>query len=171
MAVRTYAVGDLVVPLPKAGQAAPTQLPKTLEAQLIKSITATVFPKAWKAAGGTATIEYFPLGMALVVNATPDVQAALAKYLDDVRQMNDLQIVVELKVVTMFRQARPGTPGADFLRPRTSRTRSDAGSSWPTTRIGRAPDRPPGDQHTHRPRMAILNGQEGCIRSARPNTS
>jgi hypothetical protein len=163
--VRTYSVGDLVVPLPKAGQPA-NQLPKTLEAQLIKSITTTVSPKSWKAAGGTGTLEYYPIGMALIVNAVPEVHTALAKYLDHVRQMNDLQIQVEIKVVTMSSAALAGSGlGADFLptkdQPDAIRTRMKFLSDDQAAQVLLSHS----EVNTlSAPRMAILNGQEGSVR-------
>ena len=165
MVVKTYSVGDLVVPLPKAGQPA-NQLPKTLEVQLIQSITTAVQPKSWKAAGGVGTLDYFPLGMALVVSAAPEVHQELAKYLDSVRQMNDLQIVVELKVVTMTSEALAKCPlGADFLptkeSPDTIRTRTKFVSEDQVA--GLLTGHPEITTMTA-PRLAILNGQEGCVR-------
>src|SRR5437763_722113 len=88
--MKAYHVADLVIPPPPIGAPA-TDKPKTTELELIRKITATVEPKSWTAAGGPGTIEYFPLGMALVVNSTPDVQAAVGKYLDAVRKMQDQQ--------------------------------------------------------------------------------
>jgi type II/III secretion system protein len=98
--VKTYAVADLVVPLPPAGTQ-PTDKPKTLERELIQKITTTVEPKTWATAGGPGTIEYFPLGLALVVNQTPAVQAAVERYLDTLRKISDVQVVTEMVVLTL----------------------------------------------------------------------
>jgi hypothetical protein len=58
--------------------------------QLIKVITNTIKPETWSEMGGPGTIEYYPLGMAVVVNNSADVQeqvanllAALERLLDD----------------------------------------------------------------------------------------
>jgi type II secretory pathway component GspD/PulD (secretin) len=101
--VKTYTVADLVVPLPQAGYVAdsPKVAVNTLEHELIKRITTNVAPKSWSSAGGKGSIDYFPIGMALVVNNTPTVQAAIEKYLDGLRQMLDLQVVTELVLVTV----------------------------------------------------------------------
>ena len=70
--VKTYSVGDLVISRRMAG--APLgQVAKSLEGELIASITSKVQPAAWANKGGTATIEYFPLTLSLVVNATQPV--------------------------------------------------------------------------------------------------
>lgn len=101
--LKTYAVADLVVPLPPAGTADKplTEKPKTLERELIRRITTSVAPKSWAGAGGEGTIEYFPVGLALIVNQTPDVQAAVEKMLDAMRQMQDQQVLTELRIVTV----------------------------------------------------------------------
>ena len=98
--VRTYAVADLVIPLPSAG-AAPTDKVRTRERDLINKLTAAIEPRAWAAAGGPNSIEYFPVGMALVVNATPPVHKAVEKYLDDLRQVQDTQFAIKLVLVTV----------------------------------------------------------------------
>src|SRR5439155_2291861 len=46
--------------------------PKTTEESLIQTIIHTVSPQSWSAVGGAGTIDYFPLGYALVINQTPD---------------------------------------------------------------------------------------------------
>ena len=45
----------------------------TLERELIRLITSTIKPDSWSALGGEGSIEYFPLGMALVINQSPEV--------------------------------------------------------------------------------------------------
>src|SRR5204863_3496845 len=97
--MKTYAVADLVILPPPTG-AAPAGKPKTVEADLIKKLTAAVEPTSWSGLGGQGTIEYFPVGMALVVNATPTVHRAIEKYLDDVRQIQDTQFQIKVVVAT-----------------------------------------------------------------------
>jgi hypothetical protein len=99
--MKTYSVADLVVPVPPVGAAAPAEKPKTLECELIQKITANVEPKSWSGAGGLGTIEYFPLGMALVVNQTPTVQEAVERYLELLRKTSDLHVATELVIVTL----------------------------------------------------------------------
>ena len=96
--LKSYAVADLVIAPPMAG-GPPAGMPKTLEADLVKRLTAVVEPKSWACAGGKGTVEYFPLGMALVVNTTPTVHAAIDKYLDGLRQIQDTQFQIEMVVV------------------------------------------------------------------------
>lgn len=98
--LKTYAVADLVI-APPAACGAQAGMPRTLERELVKKLMATVEPKSWAPAGGTGTVEYFPVGMALVVNTTPTVHAAIDKYLDGLRQIEDTQFAVKLVVATV----------------------------------------------------------------------
>src|SRR3954466_568184 len=110
MQTRTYQVVDLVVPLngpecseeattpecPAAGQKRPT-----IEQRLIRLITATVRPHTWADNGGPGTIDYYPLGMALVVNQTPEVQEEIAALLDGLRRLQDWQVAVDVRFLTV----------------------------------------------------------------------
>jgi len=86
----TYAVADLVVPVgsdlsdlleartevnKEDGAARRKKEPqRTREEELIRLICKHVAPKSWEGQGGLGEISYFPLGMALVVTQTPEVQ-------------------------------------------------------------------------------------------------
>src|SRR5262249_24821686 len=54
-------------PAPQPAVANPPRPSKTLENQLIRLITSTVRPQSWDEMGGSGHVEYYPLGMALVV--------------------------------------------------------------------------------------------------------
>jgi hypothetical protein len=79
----------------------PTPPQNTQEDQLIKLIVDTIDPAGWSQRGGQATVEYFPLGMALVVNQTPAVQEQIADFLAALRRLQDAQVVVEMRLVTV----------------------------------------------------------------------
>ena len=97
---RVYHVGDLVIPIPPSGtKVVPGAT--THEAELIKKIMANVEPTHWATGGGKGTIDYFPIGMALVVNATPKVHVAIERYLDDLRQIQDTQFTIKLVAATV----------------------------------------------------------------------
>jgi hypothetical protein len=163
--MKAYHVADLVIPPPPVGAPA-NDKPRTTELELIRKITATVEPKSWAAAGGPGTIEYFPLGMALVVNSTPEVQAAVGKYLDAARKMQDQQVITEVRLLTVsdacfektnlgrhFAPAKGQTkPAAKFCAPGEAAkllacTKGDAGTTCQAV-----------------PRLTCLNGQAGRIR-------
>src|SRR5207247_1972437 len=101
-----YPVADLVVPIPSlknlnieplpgrasqentalvpwqaASKTKPVNGAKTHEDLLIELVTNSVAPETWDGKGGKATIQYFPLGMSLVVNQTADIQEEVAALL------------------------------------------------------------------------------------------
>src|SRR3989442_15596815 len=75
--------------------------PPTCEKQLIKLIETTVFPGSWADNGGRGTIEFMPIGMVLVVNQTPEIQEYVAKLLDRMRRVQDLQVALEVRVMSV----------------------------------------------------------------------
>jgi hypothetical protein len=74
---------------------------KTIEDQLIKLIVNTVQPESWKANGGSGTIEYYPLGMALVIHQSPQVQQQVADLLKSLHRLQDVEVAVEVRFVTV----------------------------------------------------------------------
>jgi hypothetical protein len=123
MLQRTYAVADLVIPIPgcpspvekgaaigPAGcclgmgccvQAAAVPSAPTVHEALIKLITSTVSPQCWAALGGCCTVEYYPVGMGLVVHAPADVQEQVADLLGALRRLQDVEVAVEMRLVTV----------------------------------------------------------------------
>src|SRR5580693_268029 len=96
LVTKTYAVADLVIPLnsfdsgntgAERPQLPMPMVPKkiapagTCEKELIESIKRTVAYKTWTGSGGRGTIEYYPMGMALVVVQTPEVHQELERFL------------------------------------------------------------------------------------------
>jgi hypothetical protein len=94
----TYPVADLVVPITglDAGRS-----PATKEEWLINKITKTVSPSTWKNAGGSGTISYFPLGMNLVVNNAPRVQAQVRDLLETMRRVQNVQVCAETRILAL----------------------------------------------------------------------
>jgi hypothetical protein len=74
---------------------------KTLEERLIKLIVTMIKPESWDEMGGSGTIDYFPLGMALVINQTPEIQEQVAELLAALRHLQDEEVAVEMRVVTV----------------------------------------------------------------------
>jgi type II secretory pathway component GspD/PulD (secretin) len=73
----------------------------TIEDLLINLITKTIAPNTWSSMGGQATIEYYPLGMALIINQTPDIQEQIADLLAALRRLQDQEVSVEIKFITI----------------------------------------------------------------------
>src|SRR5262249_39174952 len=113
---KVYSVAELVVPIgapvaddcelpgccAQAGVWSANLVPlrKTEEEKLIKLVTNTVRPLCWSHNGGDCSIEYFPIGMGLVVHAPDDVQKEVSDLLDSLRQQQDGQICVTLRYTT-----------------------------------------------------------------------
>jgi hypothetical protein len=163
--IRSYSVADLVIPVPPAG-AAPADRPTTRERELIKKLTATVQPKSWSGSGGENSIDYFPLGMALVVNAPPAVHEAVEKYLDEQRRMQDTQFEIKLVVVTvtdagleklgLARDFGPAGTTAGEVRARVKFLPADELPALDRVR-GECVD-------LTAPTVTVLNGQEACAK-------
>lgn len=80
---------------------APTTTKSTMHDMLIKLIQNTVAPSTWADVGGVGTIDYMPIGMALVINQTADVQEQVQDLLEALRRLQDLQVAVEIKLITL----------------------------------------------------------------------
>jgi type II secretory pathway component GspD/PulD (secretin) len=73
----------------------------TIEESLIHLITSSVRPDTWEAMGGAGRIEYYPIGMALVINQTPDVIEEVIRLLEQLRQLQDLEVAIEVRMITL----------------------------------------------------------------------
>jgi general secretion pathway protein D len=74
---------------------------KTLEDQLIRLIVNNIKPESWDVNGGRGTIDFFPLGFALTINQTHEIQEQVAHLLADLRHLQDEQIAVEVRVISV----------------------------------------------------------------------
>ncbi len=73
----------------------------TIEDVLINLITNTIRPNSWKDVGGQGTIQYYPLGMALVINQQQEVQEEVLQLLQALRKLQDLEVAIELRLVSV----------------------------------------------------------------------
>lgn len=73
----------------------------TLEKELIRLITTTIKPDSWREMGGDGNIEYYPLGLALVINQSPEVIEEVERLLESLRKVQDLEVAIEVKVVSL----------------------------------------------------------------------
>src|SRR5207249_11114128 len=74
---------------------------QTTEALLMQLIRDTIEPGSWSDNGGPGTLEYYPTGMALVVCQTPSVQEQVEDLLAALRRLQDVQVVVEVRLMTV----------------------------------------------------------------------
>ncbi|MBL8825141.1 MAG: hypothetical protein JNJ77_21315 [Planctomycetia bacterium] len=84
-------------------QLQPRRTGQTLEKQLIHLITSSIEPESWKgsASGGTGTIEYYPMGMTLVVSQSSDIQEQIDELIKRLRELQEVQITVEVRILTL----------------------------------------------------------------------
>ncbi|MCI0455887.1 MAG: hypothetical protein L0Z62_02765 [Gemmataceae bacterium] len=73
----------------------------TIEAELINLITKTIAPETWSDVGGKGTIQYFPTGLALVINQVQDVQEQVQDLLAALRRLQDLEVAIEMRLVSV----------------------------------------------------------------------
>jgi type II secretory pathway component GspD/PulD (secretin) len=116
-----YQVAELVVPVKEMAadpgkKGDPAKTAATQEAALIKMIQEKVAPKSWASNGGRGTIDYFPRTMTLIVSQTPDVQEQVADLLAALRRLQDTEVALEVRFVTVPDQFVERV-GVDFNAP------------------------------------------------------
>jgi hypothetical protein len=116
-----FPVGDLVAPshditpvvckmLDKPCKLSSSEATHTLESCLIELITTKIDPESWECNGGSGRLQYFPLGMQLVVVNTRDVQKKVADLLANLRQLQekqDKEYALEMKLVLAQEDGEP----------------------------------------------------------------
>ncbi len=73
----------------------------TQEKELIRLIQNTIAPTSWREMGGPGTMEFLPLGNALVINQTLDIQEQVADLLAALRRLQDQEVAVEVRFITI----------------------------------------------------------------------
>jgi type II secretory pathway component GspD/PulD (secretin) len=73
----------------------------TIHENLIKLITTTIAPESWSDMGGKGVIQYYPLGLGLVVNQVQDIQEQVAALLAALRRLQDLEVAIEIRLVAV----------------------------------------------------------------------
>jgi general secretion pathway protein D len=68
---------------------------------LIDLITSTIAPTTWDTVGGPGSIEGFPTNLSLVISQTQDVHEQIADLLDQLRRLQDLQVTIEVRFITL----------------------------------------------------------------------
>src|SRR5262249_28431835 len=137
---------------------------EALSGRLIRLIVSTVAPDTWGVAGGRGEVDYYPLGMVLVVSQTPEVHEQVAQLLDSLRRAQDTEVAVQVRLVTLdevfFRRVadhfgidpRAGTTKVTFLKDAQLYQLFEAFQADNQTSVMQAP------------RITMLNGQEVTFR-------
>lgn len=107
-----YPVGDLVLPIPNVvtatrqqdhaapGKAASPAVQADFDS-FIDLIVTTVSPKTWQQNGGQGTIACCNANVSLVVTQRKDVHEELVDLLEQLRRMQDLQVALEIRFITL----------------------------------------------------------------------
>lgn len=158
LVTRVYAVADLVVPLDAvSNRPGPVQ---TIEGKLMHLIQGSIQPHTWCLAGGEGHIDYYPLGMSLVVTQTASVQEQVADLLAALRRMQDVEVTVEMRFLTVstdlieklgLREPEGTTPGMALLDDTQVRLLLETAQSDNRTTVMQAP------------RMTMFNGQRAVV--------
>lgn len=68
---------------------------------LIDLVTSTISPDSWTDNGGQGSISGFPTNLSLVVSQTQDIHADIADLLQQLRRLQDLQVTIEVRFITL----------------------------------------------------------------------
>jgi len=180
----TYSVADLVVPIaynldaPKAQDEGRNnaandpngaQPPKFLDVKtpyvtqenaLIRLICSVVAPESWRKNGNRATIEYFPLGMGLVVRQTKEAHEEIAALLAGLRRLQDVQVAMEVRMVSV-----PEAVGEKILGAMNA-TSKDKVTYLDDSQTHALLEALQNDKRTEvlqTPKVTVFNGQRGSI--------
>jgi hypothetical protein len=188
----TYPVEDIVVQFEnhsfrdiRKPRKAPAATPENIAEQLIASITQTIARESWVNYGGKGTIQYFPMGLALVVNQRPEVQEQVAALLAELHRLQGVQVAVELRLVRVdAREARTldqflDKNGKDVRVHDRSNSLSPNGSAAPIRSLDEKQlvatlERLQGNRSTQimqSPKVTLFNGQQGAIVSGEHSPS
>ncbi|MBV9123032.1 MAG: hypothetical protein JO112_06730 [Planctomycetes bacterium] len=171
MVLRSYAVADLIIPLSRAQvtlgkkeQGEQTnQPPSTLEDRLMNLIVGNVQPASWSQNGGEGTIDYFPQTMSLVINQTPHVQEQIVELLAGLRRIQDMEVAVEVRVLTTSEAFAEGLGGNSEVKANFR----DLGHTFLNdSQLHQLMDMVQGDRRTNvmqAPKMTLCNGQAGTL--------
>lgn len=159
---RVYPVADLVVPIEQGHGHKPAL--KTVEKQLIRLIQSYVAPNSWAAQGGDGNIDYYPVGMSLLVRQTPAVHEEIQDLLTALRRLQDVQVTVETRIVSVspeLLQQLGFLAGEQLTQPGTV--------LLDDTQVTMLLQAVQGDPHTNvlaAPKMTMFNGQRATIELA-----
>lgn len=139
----------------------------THEDRLIKLITHTIAPRSWDGHGGRGTIDYHPLTMALIINQTPAIQDQIADLLASLRRLQDMEVAVEVKFVSITDEVLRDLQQKDMLgKPDTKKKGHDNVTFLNDTGMLRFMEAIQSDIHSsvmQAPKLTMFNGQKTGI--------
>ncbi len=162
----TYPVADLVVPIAYNLDAAKPK-EATQEAALIRLICATVAPNCWEKviapdkADQQTAIEFYPLGMGLVVRQTPQAHAEIAALIASLRRLQDIQVAMDIRMISVPTDLAPKILGPVDATGKTLLTLlKDEAEVKDMMETALRDSR---TQGLHTPKVTVFNGQRSSI--------
>ena len=110
-----------------------------LAEQLISMVQEMVAQGTWQYSGGPGTIRFWPLGNALIVNQSDRVHEEIANLLFNLRKMQEVQVAIEMRVVTLSDQFYD-LVNMNFEVGNTSNYTQAPGKIWGMVPAGTSPD-------------------------------
>ncbi len=159
--VKTYAVADLVVPIP--GEPGDRTTPRTSDwLKLVDHITTTVEPQNWTADGGPCSIKTYEKSLSLVIRATSEMHEATANLLDALRREQHVQVSAQVRWVKFDDDTELKKAGLELNFDTATRSmKLDAKAA--ETFIAAC-----GKQGKFAPKLTMFNGQIGTIQTEDP---
>ncbi|HEX4130456.1 MAG TPA: hypothetical protein VHZ24_10450 [Pirellulales bacterium] len=68
---------------------------------LIELITGTIAPQTWSDVGGAGAVKEFAGNLSLVISQTQEVHEQIAELLEQLRRLQDLQVTIEVRFITL----------------------------------------------------------------------
>jgi len=65
----------------------------------MKLIARTIEPESWSDEGGAGTMDYYPIGMSLIVKQKPPVHEKITELLATLRRQQDVEVAVEVRLI------------------------------------------------------------------------
>ena len=171
-----YNVADLVIPLPISNEpivlltkgtlvSAPRRKPAEPDFDsLIELITTTIVPESWEEVGGPGSIADFATTLSLVVSQTKGVHKQIADLLDQVRRLQDIQVVMEIKRIRLSRRQLGRLGITNDVHGRT--TLSAAQRELLCQSLAKTAN----ERSFTSPKITLFNGQTFKLIAATPNT-
>jgi general secretion pathway protein D len=138
----TYGAGNMGMAPMQVGGATPIQGGSVIADfdTLMMLIQQTIDPDSWLLAGGQSTITPYPANLSIVVSAPQTTHEKITDLLESLRQLQDLQVTIEVKFITLTDNFFERI-GVDFdIRADSNVNRLPPTNSGPSTSVGISTD-------------------------------
>ncbi|MBI1918935.1 MAG: hypothetical protein HYS12_29955 [Planctomycetes bacterium] len=161
---RSYLVADLLVPLkPVVVEKQGKRGPVSPDHGLVKLITHMIAVETWQVNGGCGTIDYFPLGMTLVVNQTLEVHRQIEALLKTLRAEQETNVSCEIRLISVDADFGQRVL-SEFGIPTKSKTEVTFLSHEQLRKFCDAIQAHLGTSVLQTPKITMRNGQEATLR-------